>query len=268
MLSITSEKIEAVLDGLNSGKKLSEVGDESLFELMRMTKVTGFNVIGSPATRLKYRNQMIRGNLMYLGGPPIFLTVNPHDIDNIRVNSRCSQNVQSSIDKLLQVTLLSGRHLPFDDEENCTEMPEWFERARLVATNPVACAKAFHATIKDVLTHLLNRRVGSDTRTEEHCGVFGNVAAFFGTIEDQKRGSMHFHCPIWLTGVVSDEVNRALASEDERQGVLDFFDSIVKASFHSDEGLYYLPIYVDDVLRILDIFRSEELAEPIYSTVS
>ncbi|CAF3198048.1 unnamed protein product [Rotaria sp. Silwood2] len=61
-----------------------------------------------------------------------------------------------------------------------------YERANIIATHPVAAAKFFNCLIKRVLKSLV---LG---------GVLGPVNAYFGTVENQDRGSLHLHLLIWL----------------------------------------------------------------------
>ena len=61
-----------------------------------------------------------------------------------------------------------------------------YKRAEIVAVHPVATVKFFHVLITNILETMI---VG---------GVLGPIKAYFGTVENQGRGSHHLHLLIWL----------------------------------------------------------------------
>ncbi|CAF0915907.1 unnamed protein product [Adineta ricciae] len=61
-----------------------------------------------------------------------------------------------------------------------------YRRAEIIASHPVATAKYFHTLITNILDTMI---MG---------GVIGPVKAYFGTVESQRRGSLHLHLLIWL----------------------------------------------------------------------
>ena len=70
------------------------------------------------------------------------------------------------------------------------KLPGFMIRKRAAANDPVACAKFFYITINAFLKYLLG------FGTEE--GIFGEVSAYYGTVEMQGGGTLHFHCIVWL----------------------------------------------------------------------
>ena len=61
-----------------------------------------------------------------------------------------------------------------------------YKRAEIIASHPVAIAKFFHLLITNII----------DTITV--VGVLGPMKAYFGTVENQGRGSLHLHLLVWL----------------------------------------------------------------------
>ncbi len=68
-----------------------------------------------------------------------------------------------------------------------SNLPSIYERAQIIASHPVATAKFFHRLITTVLETMI-----------EGERVLGPVKAYFGTVENQRRGSLHLHMLIWL----------------------------------------------------------------------
>ncbi|EPQ56048.1 hypothetical protein GLOTRDRAFT_105859 [Gloeophyllum trabeum ATCC 11539] len=60
------------------------------------------------------------------------------------------------------------------------------EQANLIANNPVASARFFDMMVKLSIKHVLG--VNSD-----HDGLYGKTAAYYGTVEQQGRLTLHLH---------------------------------------------------------------------------
>ena len=91
------------------------------------------------------------------------------------------------------------------------EIPcDYTARVQAANGNPVAVALEFQALIENVMTHLIGCKINlqnaddsgikktyyfksKEETSTHHKGVFGYVTAFFGCIETQKRGALHFH---------------------------------------------------------------------------
>ena len=80
--------------------------------------------------------------------------------------------------------------------------------------NPVAAARSFRMILKNVVEILIGcplNFVGVSTNKRKktrfhrdfeegsphHKGVFGTIHSFFGCIETQDRGALHFHMILW-----------------------------------------------------------------------
>ena len=72
------------------------------------------------------------------------------------------------------------------------------ERYRLIANNPVAGARFFHFMVEIFIKHVLG--VGTD-----HRGFYGQTAAYYGTVEQQGRLTLHLHLLLCLRGVLSPQ---------------------------------------------------------------
>lgn len=86
------------------------------------------------------------------------------------------------------------------------------ERVRLIARNPVAGARFFHYMVQLLIKHLLGC---SSNGVGEGLGIFGKTAAYYGTVEQQGRMTLHLHMLVWVACALSpQEVKDRLMSED------------------------------------------------------
>lgn len=122
--------------------------------------------------------------------------------------------------------MLAGSDINLDIPSSST-IPPYLQRAETVAKDPVAVAEWFHIIIKAILEGLF----GHQSKVKGynfHKGVFGKLAAYYGTVENQARGALHFHLLLWLLGVTPDSVQTALQDEETKKNVVDFLSSIIR----------------------------------------
>ena len=92
-----------------------------------------------------------------------------------------------------------------------------YERAQIIAIHPVATAKFFNCLIKNILKHLV---LG---------GILGPIKAYFGTVENQGRGSLHLHLLIWLNHVYTPtQLKEKIQNQDFRENLLKYLEDVVK----------------------------------------
>src|SRR6202453_2196297 len=72
------------------------------------------------------------------------------------------------------------------------------ERDNLIANNPVAGARFFHFIIQSFIKHVLG--VGTN-----HPGIYGDTAAYYGTVEQQGRLTLHLHLLLWIRGAFTPQ---------------------------------------------------------------
>ncbi|KAG5221357.1 hypothetical protein IMY05_C4430000300 [Salix suchowensis] len=83
------------------------------------------------------------------------------------------------------------------------------ERMRLVTSNPVAGARFFNYAVKTFISDVL----GFDNELAP--GLYGDVKAYFGTVEQQGRLTLHLHAAIWIRGSLSPkELCKCIMSQD------------------------------------------------------
>ena len=72
------------------------------------------------------------------------------------------------------------------------------ERLRLISQNPVAAARFFHYMSMSFIKHVLG--VDGDGP-----GLYGETDAYYGTVEQQGRLTLHMHMLIWIKGALSPQ---------------------------------------------------------------
>ena len=139
----------------------------------------------------------------------LFVTINPADIHS--PVALYFAGVDLDLDKLLPQKIGTS-----------------YERAKIIASHPVATAKYFHCLIKSILKCLV---LG---------GVLGPAKAYFGTVENQGRGSLHLHLLIWLNhNFTPAQLKAKIQDEGFRQNLLRYLEDIVKEDLDQFRGKYY-----------------------------
>ena len=219
--AITAEK-------LNHAKAEEECGlpisDETVKALKRHVYATAARVSGTDQARYRLRSQ-IWSTSTILGPPSLWITINPSDLH----------------DPIAQI--FAGEDINMDDFM-ATLGPDKTKRAKNIADDPYAAAKFFHFMITTILETLFQVKVTS-AQVKSGMGVFGRVAAYFGTVESQGRGTLHLHLLIWLEHVPSpEEITTLLKTEAFRNRVLAYIRANFRAyapGLESAESIAQLP---------------------------
>ncbi|KIO00529.1 hypothetical protein M404DRAFT_29447 [Pisolithus tinctorius Marx 270] len=123
---------------------------------------------------------MIWGSCLFLGGPTIWMMINPADIH----------------DPIAQV--LARETIDLDNFDTL-EGPDSHQRANNIASNPYAATKFFNFLIETMLETLLGI-----TKWVSRCcsdmGILGRLTGYFGVVEAQGGGTLHVHMLLWLAG--------------------------------------------------------------------
>jgi Helitron helicase-like domain at N-terminus len=101
------------------------------------------------------------------------------------------------------------------------------ERYRLIAHNPVAGARFFHFISEMFIKHVLGFG-------EDHPGVYGNTEAYYGTVEQQGRLTLHMHMLVWLRGSLSPQEIRDRIMDpksDFQQKMVEYLEGVHVGEF-------------------------------------
>jgi hypothetical protein len=194
--TLTSKEIEVALMSV-AKKTFSSMENPRINKLMRQIKMVGGNVMGSAYSRTTLRTR-IHALIYSQGLPSIFMTINPADI-----HSRVAlyfAGVDLDLDKILPEVI-----------------PSTYERAQIIAAHPVATARFFNVLISSILKFMIEK------------GVLGPIKAYFGTVENQGRGSLHLHILLWLDhDLTPAQLRASVQSEEFRSGLLSYLEDIIK----------------------------------------
>ncbi|KAJ3519570.1 hypothetical protein NMY22_g13132 [Coprinellus aureogranulatus] len=94
-----------------------------------------------------------------------------------------------------------------DNEKFTPDIGPEKERLLKICRNPVAAARFFHYMVNVFIVSLMG--FGIDAR-----GIFGDVSAYYATVEQQGRLTLHIHMLIWLKGNLSPQQMRQRIMND------------------------------------------------------
>jgi hypothetical protein len=205
--SLSSADIATALVNISKGT-YANIADQRINTLMKHIRVVGGHAMGSSHSRSALRTK-IHSLCFNVGLPSLFVTINPADIHS--PVALYFAGVDLDLDKILPEALGTS-----------------YERAKTIATHPVATAKFFNCLIKSILKSLV---LG---------GVLGPTKAYFGTVESQGRGSLHLHLLIWLNhDFTPTQLKQQIQNEDFRQKLLKYLEDIVKEDLDQFRGNSY-----------------------------
>ena len=159
--SVTAAKLEqAKADEENS----LPVSDEAVRALKKHIHAMASRISGSDQSRYRLRSQ-IWSTSTILGPPSLWITINPSDLH----------------DPIAQI--FAGESIDMD-KVMATLGPDKAKRAKNMVDDPYAAAKFFHFMITTILEMLFQVKV-TTTQVKAKIGVFGQITAYFGTVESQ-----------------------------------------------------------------------------------
>ena len=206
--SVSSQAIARVLERVEKGEKIVPDTDEDrkVLRLMKEVNLVTSKVPGSSASRVAMRNE-IRALTMTHGMPSFYVTINPADAHNPIVK------------------FLAGEDIDLDDMLQ-DQIPNYWEQAVLLSTNPTIGARFFNQYLKAFVRTVLGH--GEDG-TSKHDGVLGTVKAHYGCVEAQGRGSLHCHMLIWVEGALNPNEIRQKVMKDPGWGktLLNYLDDTI-----------------------------------------
>ncbi|TFK60229.1 hypothetical protein BDN72DRAFT_779679 [Pluteus cervinus] len=102
-------------------------------------------------------------------------------------------------------------------EEFVLDLPsyDYGDRIYLISRNPVAAARFFNVLVKLFIKHILGVDGGHD-------GIYGKTSAYYGTVEQQGRLSLHLHLLLWIAGSLRPQDLR-----DRLKECTDFKDALI-----------------------------------------
>jgi len=123
------------------------------------------------------------------------------------------------------------------------------ERYRLIAQNPVAGARFFHFMVQIFIKYVL--QAGTDKR-----GIYGDTAAYYGTVEQQGRLTLHLHLLLWIKG--------ALSPQEIRDRIMDPNSDFQKKMVEYLESVHVGEFLTGDMQSVKTDVENSKLTNPEY----
>ncbi|KAJ3503997.1 hypothetical protein NMY22_g18063 [Coprinellus aureogranulatus] len=205
IVSLDKEVLKDISTRLSKGELFKPETDEEkkCFALLEDVDHVGSKTQGS-LTCKKYMRNEIWSLISWKGAPSWFITLSP-------VDSRhpiCLYYAGS--DKFFQPDILTSK-----------------DRDALVLKNPVAAARFFHHIVQMFLKHVLG--IGKDGR-----GLYGETSAYYGTVEQQGRLTLHLHIMIWIANAMSpQDIRDKLMDKDSafQKSLVDYLEKCHQGDF-------------------------------------
>ena len=196
-----------IIKRLTNGEHVQpQTDDEKLcYSTLKDIDHVGGHVPGS-LTSKKYMRNEVWSMTAFKGSPHWFVTLSPADARH----PLC--------------IYYAGTDLVFKLEIKSAK-----ERDKLIASNPVAAARFFHFMIQAFIKHILRW----DT-ADSLDGAFGKTSAYYGTVEQQGRLTLHLHLLIWVVDAMSPREIREkiVAGEgDFQKALVEYLESCQKGEF-------------------------------------
>ncbi|KDR64806.1 hypothetical protein GALMADRAFT_82642, partial [Galerina marginata CBS 339.88] len=179
-LNLNHSVLSNISKRLSLGERVKpETQEEKLcYKVIQDLDTIGGHVEGSLAGKKSMRNE-IWSLISYIGAPSWFITLSPADSKH----PICLYLTHNFADKDIEFK-----------PEIC--LPD--EAYRLVAQNPVAAARFFHFMCETFIKHVLG--VGNNSP-----GLYGKTNAYYGTVEQQGRLTLHLHLLLWIKNSLSPQ---------------------------------------------------------------
>ncbi|PPQ73348.1 hypothetical protein CVT24_012186 [Panaeolus cyanescens] len=181
--------------------------EQKCYRLLDQIEYVGSNVGGSMSKK-KYMRNEAWSLVNFKSTPTWFITVTPSDNKH-------------------PLCLYWASH----DIEFRPEIKGYAEREHIVTRNPVACAKFF-----DYMVKLFIKHVCGWGESGPEMGVFGKPSAYYGTVEQQGRMTLHLHFLLWIDGSLPLQIvrDRLMAEDSEfTQALLSYLESCQVGEFQT-----------------------------------
>jgi len=186
LMGLDQSVLSAIIERLAKDEHVKPASDEekACFQVIKDLDHVAGQTKGSTTSK-KYMQNEIWSLISSRGGPLWYITLSPADIQHPICIYYAGSNEK-----------FSPSLLPYD------------EHLRSVCRNPVAGARFFHFLVETFITDVLG--VNSD-----HRGLYGDTDAYYGTVEQQGRLTLHLHMLLWISGALSpQEMRERIMSSD------------------------------------------------------
>jgi hypothetical protein len=200
ILSLDQDILADIAKRMSVGELVKPQTDaeKDCFQVIRDLDLIAQHVDGS-VTSKKYMRSEIWSLMARYGAPSWYITISPADVKH-------------------PICL----YFADTDEVFSPDLRPYDERIRLIASNPVAGARFFHYMVELFIKHVLG--VGAN-----HPGLYGDTSAYYGTVEQQGRLTLHLHLLLWICNSLSPQETRDRILDiksDFRQRLIDYLEAV------------------------------------------
>jgi len=205
LMNVDIGALEDLSSRLAKGERVKAVTEEekTCYKLISDLDHVAGHVQGSLTSKRYMRNE-IWSLISYLGAPSWFITFAPAD------NNHPISLYYADTKETFSPKIRDGN-----------------ERYRLIARNPVAGARFFHFVVQMFIKHVL----GVD---QVHPGLYGNTSAYYGTVEQQGRLTLHLHLLLWISGALTPQEIRDRimdVNSDFQKKLVEYLESVCVGEF-------------------------------------
>jgi len=186
------------------------------FKLLNDIDCVAGRVNGTSTSKKILRNE-IWSLISYIGAPSWFITFSPADVRSPICIYWANTKTEIELGRLSRD-----------------------ESMRVVTRNPVAGARFFHFVVQMFLKHVL--AVGS-----KHPGLYGNTKAYYGTVEQQGRLTLHLHMLLWIESAFTPQEIREKIQKDDSEftkSLLLYLESVNRGEFMTG-SMEYIKSHVE-----------------------
>ena len=193
LFSFSPSTLSSIADRLCSGDVVvpSDANEKQCFQLLRDLDIIGKDVQGSLTSKHHMRNE-IWSLIAMKGAPSWYITLSPSD------------------EKHPICLYYAGTNQNFNPE-----ILSQADRRRMISSNPMAGARFFHLMITMFIKHVLGVHIivgNEESIPGMEChyphGFYGGTDAYYGTVEQQGRLTLHLHMLLWINDSVSPQYLR------------------------------------------------------------
>jgi hypothetical protein len=219
-MTLDKSVLEDLTNRMMKGERVRPETDaeKACFKVLTDIDAVGGHVKGSLTSKKFMRND-VWSLISYIGAPSWFLTLSPADINH----PIC--------------IYFADKNISFKPEIYFKKADEAYQ---LVTSNPVAAARFFHIMCENFIKHVLG--VGMN-----HPGYFGETEAYYGTVEQQGRLTLHLHLLLWIKGALSpqDIHDKIMDPEsDFQKAMVEYLEAVHKGEFFNGK--------MEDVIEKID----------------
>jgi hypothetical protein len=205
LLNLDLDVLSDIAKRLSDGERVKPVSDaeKACFQVINDLDHIGHHVEGS-ITNKRYMRNEIWSLISYKGAPSWFITFSPADVKHPICLYFADTKEQFSPD---------------------LRAPD--ECYRLIANNPVAGARFFNFMVEAFIEHVLGVK-------QPHRGLYGDTSAYYGTVEQQGRLTLHLHLLLWIRGALTPQEIRDKIMDptsDFQKKIVEYLESVHQGEF-------------------------------------